>query len=314
MNNNSWQYPFVNIFKHFDIDSAKKCCKQGDVTRLIDRELKCIVYRIRGLIPSNNYIQFPAQSNHSPLGLTGRLFYILFRPMFDKHFYIHLDLFTRERTCLRLSISNAYRELKTTHTSIQFPYMTTGTDIHWSVLCLDLEMILLTYLTNAHYFMLQSFQFSGNLFIKNCFTSSFLYEPGVDNDTARRTGLIRAGIRSLPRELSYPLEKGEFWHDRYDFIMFPNGSPLTNKNPHEPFDKVGNVRVPTPRKLNDSEQENDGSGDEEILPITAQTTLVNGQMSRSMTDFAQVTQRSASNKDQQVRRYIGSWIDSNSYL
>lgn len=35
MNSNSWQHPFVNIFKHFDIDSAKKCSKQGDVASLI---------------------------------------------------------------------------------------------------------------------------------------------------------------------------------------------------------------------------------------------------------------------------------------
>ena len=268
--------------------------------------MKCIVYRVRGLIPSNNFIQFPTQSNHSSLGLTGRLFYILFRPIFDKHFYIHLDLLTHQRTHLRLSISNAYREFKITQTSIQFPYMTTGTDIHWSVLCLDLQMILLTYLTNVHYHLIQSFQISGNMIIKNCFTSSYLYEPGVDNDTARRTGLTRAGIRSLPRELSYPLDKGEFWHGKYDFIMFPNGSAMTSKNPNEPFDKVGNVRVPTPRKFNDSDHENehvDRDDDEEVFPITAQTTMVNGHTNRSMTDFAHVTQRSSSNKDQQVRSH-----------
>lgn len=297
----SWQHPFVNIFKHFDIDSAKKCSKQGDVTRLIDRELKCLVYRIRGLVPSSNFIQFPSQSNSStPLGLTGRLFYVLFRPMFDKHFYFHFDILTSERTLIRLSISNGYREFKITQTSIQFPYMTTGTDLHWSVLCLDFHMILLTYLTNAHYQTLQSIQFSGNLSIKNCFTSSFLYEPGVDNETARRNGLVRAGIRSLPRELSFPLEKGEFWHDKYDFIMFPNGSLSTSKNPDEPFDKVGNVRVPTPRKLRHDTEESDDD-EQEVFAITAQTTIVNGQTIRSMTDFAHVTQRSASNHDEQVR-------------
>jgi hypothetical protein len=35
MNNSTWQHPFVNIFKHFDIGSTKKCAKQGDVTALM---------------------------------------------------------------------------------------------------------------------------------------------------------------------------------------------------------------------------------------------------------------------------------------
>ena len=178
--------------------------------------------------------------------------------------------------------------------------MTTGTDVHWSVLCLDLHVILLTYMANEHYHMVKSFQLCGNLFVKNCFTSQFLYEPGIDNDTAKRSGLVRAGIHSLPRELSYPIEKGESWHDKYDFIMFPNTSSLMGKNPSEPFDKVGNVRLPTPRKLHTTEDnveeiENDG-----MIPLTVQTTVVNGQIKRSLTDFAQITQRSASPKDNQV--------------
>ena len=138
------------------------------------------------------------------------------------------------------------------------------------------------------------------MLLKNCFSSQYLYEPGVDNDTAKRTGLIRAGIRSLPRELSYPLERGEFWHDKYDFIMFPNASSSMSKNPNEPFDKVGNVRLPTPKKMHYRDEDSDGSDQQEQVSVTAQTTLVNGQMSRSMTDLAHLTQRSASMDDNQL--------------
>ena len=38
MNTSSWQHPFVNIFKHFDVGSTKKCAKQGDVTALMVRQ------------------------------------------------------------------------------------------------------------------------------------------------------------------------------------------------------------------------------------------------------------------------------------
>ena len=178
--------------------------------------------------------------------------------------------------------------------------MTTGTDIHWSVLCLDLQTILLTYMTNEHYHIIKSFQLCGNILVKNCFTSQFLYEPGIDNDTAKRTGLTNAGIRSLPRELSYPINKGESWHDKYDFIMFPNSSSLMGKNQNEPFDKVGNVRLPTPRKLKLNDENSDDSETDEILPLTVQTTLVNGQISRSITDLSHITQRSVSPGDTQV--------------
>ncbi|CAF4213052.1 unnamed protein product, partial [Rotaria magnacalcarata] len=116
--------------------------------------------------------------------------------------------------------------------------------------------------------MIKSFQLCGNMFVKNCFTSQFLYEPGIDSDTAKRTGLTRAGIRSLPRELSFPIDKSQSWHDRYDFIMFPNTTSSVGKNPNEPFDKVGNVRLPTPKKLKTNES-NEIDHDE-LLPLTAQ--------------------------------------------
>jgi hypothetical protein len=207
---------------------------------------------------------------------------------------------THERNHLRLSISNVYREFMIQQTFIQFPYMTTGTDIHWSVLCLDLHMILMTYLTNAHYHMIQSFQFSGNLLIKNCFASDYLYEPGIDSDTAKRTGLTRAGIRALPRELSYPVDKGTSWHDKYDFIMFPNASSCMGKYLDEPFDKVGNVRLPTSRQLSDTNNDRLQDVNDELLSVTVQSTLVNGQLTRSITDLAHVTQRSVSHRDKQV--------------
>lgn len=272
------------------------------VSLIKDRDIKCTVYRIRGLVPANNYIQFPSNSPNGNLSLTGRLFYILFRPIYDKYFCIHIDIVTHEQQSVRISLSNLYREFKVLQTAIQFPYMTTGTDIHWSVLCLDLHLILLTYLTNQHFHLVKSFQLCGNMLVKNCFTSQFLYEPGIDNDTAKRTGLTHAGILSLPRELSYPIGKGDSWHNKYDFIMFPNTSSLMGKNQNEPFDKVGNVRLPTPRKLQSTDESlSDSENENEVLPLTAQTTLINGQISRSITDLAHITQRSASPRDNQVR-------------
>ncbi|CAF3494978.1 unnamed protein product [Rotaria sp. Silwood2] len=253
MNNSTWQHPYVNIFKHFDIGSTKKCAKQGDVTALMDRDLKSTVFRIRGLVPANNYIQFPAQISNQNLALTGHLFYVLFRPIYDKFFSIHIDILTHEQHVVRISLSNLFREFKTTQTCIQFPYTSTNTNIHWTMLCFDLESILLTYMTNQHYHMIKSFQLCGNMMVKNCFSSQFFYEPGSCNHKIKQNGSKLSCIRSLPRELSFPIGKDESWHDKYDFIMIPNSSSspsLIDQNSNETLNTIGNVHIQTSRELN----------------------------------------------------------------
>ena len=44
--------------------------------------------------------------------------------------------------------------------------------------------------------------------------------------------------------------------------------------------KLGNVRLPTPRKLETIDQNLNQIENDEILPLTVQTTLVNGQMTK----------------------------------
>ena len=198
--------------------------------------------------------------------------------MFDKFFSIHLDILTHEQHLVRISLSNLFREFKSTQTCIQFPYTTSNEDVHWTMLCLDLESILLNFMSNQHYHMIKSIQLCGNMMVKNCFTSQFLYEPASMNHTVKQSGLKCTGLRALPRELSFPLNKGESWHEKYDFIIIPH-STSTEKNP--------SIRIQTPRELN-------GSNDEE--------STWNQQTSRSLTDMSQSnTQRSITpNQNSQV--------------
>lgn len=56
-----------------------------------DKTLKCPVFRIRGPVPANSFILLPKNSSQS-LGLTGRFFYLLFRPTPGKYFVVHLDV------------------------------------------------------------------------------------------------------------------------------------------------------------------------------------------------------------------------------
>ena len=37
-------------------------------------------------------------------------------------------------------------------------------------------------------------------------------------DQVKKSGLSLHGLCPLPRELSFPLKKGDNWHDHYDYI------------------------------------------------------------------------------------------------
>jgi hypothetical protein len=122
---------------------------------------------------------------------------------------------------------------------------------------------------NQHYHMIKSFQLCGNMMVKNCFSSQFYYEPGLNNHKAKQTSLKCTNIRSLPRELSFPIGKDESWHTKYDFLMIPNQSSLTD------FDKIETVHLQTPRELNKT--------DEEISRSLTDVTL-NSQRSDNLID------------------------------
>uniref|UniRef100_A0A7N5ZRL7 WD repeat-containing protein 90 n=1 Tax=Anabas testudineus TaxID=64144 RepID=A0A7N5ZRL7_ANATE len=220
-----WQHPYVNIFKHFRIEDWKKSAKEGDVSTYMDKTLKCSVFRIKGPVPANSYIQVPKNTSHS-LGLTGRYFYLLFRPTPGKCFVVHLDVAAEEGQVVRISFSNMFKEFKCTATWLQFPFLCGAakdsvyeiclcgpglvgpapTSVRWTCLMLDLQYTLTVYL-NRCYSHLKSIKLCANMSVKNMFTSDLLLDPGESQ-------------RSMPREMSFPVPKGGSWHDIYDYIKY----------------------------------------------------------------------------------------------
>jgi len=201
----------VNIFKHFQISELKKCSKEGDVSTLMDKTLKCTVYRISGSVPAGNYIQFPKTSTQS-LGLTGHYIYILFKPIATKHFVVHIDAATNDGIVVRISFSNLFKEFKSTSTWLQFPFIsnpvpgsveavtaaalplkskagTTPTSSRWTLLCIDLHYMLSVYL-NRKYAYIKTIRLCANMLVKNMFTSDTKYTPGISMKVARKMGLF----------------------------------------------------------------------------------------------------------------------------
>uniref|UniRef100_A0A3P8SCT5 CFA20 domain-containing protein n=1 Tax=Amphiprion percula TaxID=161767 RepID=A0A3P8SCT5_AMPPE len=253
MASKGWQHPYVNIFKHVKVEDWRRSAKEGDVSSYTDKKLKCPVYRIRGPVPANSYILVPKIISQS-LGLTGHFFYLLFRPIPGKYFVVHLDVAAEEGQVIRISFSNMFKEFKSTATWLQFPFLCGAakdsvyestsksakhglvgpapTSVRWTCLMLDLQYILSIYL-NRCYSHLKSIKLCANMAVKNMFTTDLLLDPGISFSEAKLMGLASSlGTGPMPREMSFPVPKGSYWHDLYDYIKFPSGGTKL------PFDSI----------------------------------------------------------------------------
>ncbi|EFB17141.1 hypothetical protein PANDA_008932, partial [Ailuropoda melanoleuca] len=226
-----WQHPFLNVFRHFKVGEWKRSTKEGDVAAVTDKTLKCTVYRIRGSVSAGNYIQLPKTSTQS-LGLTGRYLYVLFRPLPARHFVIHLDVATEDSQVVRVSFSNLFKEFKSTATWLQFPFICEAglsvkelpavapSGARWTCLQLDLRDILLVFL-NRRYGHLKGVKLCASLLVKSLYASDLCFDPAVTVAEAQRAKLP---VTPVPREMAFPVPKGESWYDHYVHIRFPSDS------------------------------------------------------------------------------------------
>ncbi|KAM9336626.1 WD repeat-containing protein 90 [Symphorus nematophorus] len=271
MASRDWQHPYVNIFKHVKVEDWKRSAKEGAVSAHMNKALKCSVFQIRGPVPASSYILVPKNSNQS-LGLTGRYFYLLFRPTPGKYFVVHLDVSAEEARVVRISFSNMFKEFKSTPTSLQFPFLCGAakdsvyestaksarhglvgpapTSVRWTCLMMDLQYALSVYLNHC-YSHLKSVKLCANMAVKNMFTSDLLLDPGVSFSEAKLMGLASSqGTGAIPREMSFPVPKGASWHDLYDYIRFPSEGiklpfdSIQKGSPRPEARRVSNQRSP----------------------------------------------------------------------
>ena len=211
--------------------------------------MKATVYRISGAVLSCNYIQFPKATSQS-LGLTGRFLYLLFRPLPTKYFSIHLELATDAGLAVRVSLSNLYKEFKSTSTWLQFPFSLldseteeTGTtqgeengkrcgtvkssqmQHHWTLLVLDLRAALTQHL-NANFAYVKNIKLCANILVKGVFTSNTEYSPLAGDVGGVQ---VSGGTQPLPREMCLPLGKSEDFTQVYNFVRFPSESRLRHR-------------------------------------------------------------------------------------
>lgn len=196
------------------------------------------MYCISGSIPAGNFIQLPKSSSQS-LGLTGRYLYLVFRPLPSKYFVVHVEVTTVNGLVVRISFSNLFKEFKSTSTWLQFPFVTGsdkentgGTNVtRWTLLALDLRAVLSKYV-HAKYANLKNIKLCSNLLVKNVFTSDIEFFPLVGSGKDKETHM-----QALPREMAFPLARGQEFSDNYDHIRFPSevdeikGGPPVHSGP-----------------------------------------------------------------------------------
>ncbi|XP_061665809.1 WD repeat-containing protein 90 isoform X2 [Syngnathoides biaculeatus] len=262
-----WQHPYVNIFKQFRVSEWQKASKEGDVSTYTDKTLNSTVFRIKGSVPTESYIQIPKNS-HQSLGLTGRYCYFLFKPSPGKSFLIVLDVTAEDGRVVRISISNMFKEFKSTATSLLFPFQcgsefdwiheTTAKSarqhygplalpkVHWTCLMMDLQRTLTIYLNHLYFSHLKSVKLCSYMTVKNMFTSDLLLNPEVSYHDAKQMGMPSSdGTGPMPRDMAFPVPKGHTWHKCYHYIRFPLEEDLNSGIIRKGALKVEATNVPS---------------------------------------------------------------------
>ncbi|EDL22467.1 mCG17671, isoform CRA_a [Mus musculus] len=70
-----------------------------------------------------------------------------------------------------------------------------------------------------HYSHLKSIRLCASLLVRNLYTSDLCFDPAVTVTEARRAKL---SVNPMPREMAFPVPKGESWHDNYIHVRFPS--------------------------------------------------------------------------------------------
>ena len=190
---------------------------------LQDKSIKATVWRISGSIPANNFILCPRTGSQS-LGLTGRYFYLLFKPIVGKYFSVHLDIAADEQLVIRVSFSNLFKEFKATSTWLQFPFSSASPQCQWTFLVIDLHYTLNMYV-KRQYLYVKSVKLCSNMLVKNVFTSDILFDPTLTQSARHRLlyeKLLEKGMMPISREMAFPVPKGGDWTELYDLVTFPD--------------------------------------------------------------------------------------------
>ncbi|KAG2374703.1 hypothetical protein C9374_010447 [Naegleria lovaniensis] len=209
MQQHAWQQPYVNIVKLCS-EKSKQYSSEGGVSQEMDRDIGKTVFRIKGSVPSNNYVSFPSnipKNKGDVLGLVGQFCYVQLRAS-KEVFVFHIDIMTKDEMTIRFSFGNVYKQVKKTHNTVYIPvdYL----NDKWTTIAIDFKALVQTHLEKV-FKCVRGAVICANLSLKNIFTSDNLYTS-----------------ENLAKDLYLPIHKGMNWSDEYDWFWIP-GEPANVK-------------------------------------------------------------------------------------
>ncbi|GMH67841.1 hypothetical protein TL16_g04784 [Triparma laevis f. inornata] len=137
-------HPIANAFT-FDPSEAHRPCQPsstGGISRVMDKGINKLVYRIRGSVPSSNFLE--PNKKVSDLCLTGNYIYIVTKKLSSQPLTMHLDFVSAKNHTFRISISSFFETPRMAGTStlrIPFSYFSPdgASSPPWTVVALDVR-------------------------------------------------------------------------------------------------------------------------------------------------------------------------------
>lgn len=218
----SWQHPFVDVFRVFDLALFKSCEKKGDVRAVTDELIRKRVYRISGTISASNYIKIPRRKkvranqvlgkDFLKLKLVGRFAYFVVRGVPTRDATIHIDITTESKHGYRLTMSTKVTKMTFRGLNVSVP-MTLSSK--WSVVAVDLNQIVRRASRDSFKY-LRRITLGSSMYVRGVYTSDNMYSSS-----------------SLPSKIQFPGSIKD-WGELYDWSWVPE-RPASIENDRMPL-------------------------------------------------------------------------------
>lgn len=196
----SWQHPYVDVFRVFNVFSFSECTKRGDVKTIKDKFLKLTVFRISGRVSASNFVKIPKDHSKIKMKLTGKYTYLKMRSQTNRDATIYLDVTTNKGHNVRVTIGTRFEKSECRDLNVNVPLTL---DSKWTMVAVDLQSIISNAL-NQDFKYTRNITLGSNMYVRGTYTSDIAYTE-----------------TTLPSKMRFPKVKGNDG-PAIDFIWIPN--------------------------------------------------------------------------------------------
>ena len=199
-----------------------------------------------------------------------------------------MEIVTNKGLVVRLSISNLFKQFKTTSTWLQIPFLfdinngrgslsdhgrsiTTPTpdNSRWTYLVLDLSSILSRYL-DCEYSYIKTIKLCASMIVKGIYTTNIEYNYNTSQ---------------IPHDMTLPLTKGLEFSDIYDYISLPTlhqSTPALPNASHKQMDSFVNESHDIPHHTKENTINNANNDTSDYKKVSSRKIIVQSKQQVGM--------------------------------